>query len=186
MSREIFRTVVYVDASNIKANVGRIDYKRLMEYLKNRYGHESPANLLNVKVFTPVLVNARNTRDGFITLLKGVGYEVHITDAFINAINTRYKDNSDMKIAVEVVDDLKDELARRFVFITGDRDFLFVIERAIHAGRRVEIFGPATATCSEYRLMKGFTEIEAINGIKLAEEKIFTSYKNMRDVMNSS
>ena len=186
MGKKIFRTVVYIDASNIKANVGRIDYKRLMEYLRNRYGSESPGSLLNVKVFTPILVNARNTRDGFITLLKGVGYDVHITDAFINAINTRYKDNSDMKIAVEVVDDLKDELARRFVFMTGDRDFLFVIERVIHAGRSVEIFGPANATCSEYRLMKGFIEIEAIKGIKLAEEKIFSSYKNLGEIMNSS
>ena len=183
MSRQIYRTVVYIDASNIKANVGRIDYKRLMEYLVNRYGNESPGGLLKVKVFTPILVNARNTRDGFITLLKGIGYDVHITDAFINAINTRYKDNSDMKIAVEVVDDLKDELARRFVFMTGDRDFLFVIERVIHAGREVEIFGPASATCSEYRLMQGFTEIDAIKGIKLAEEKVFTSYKDAGKVL---
>jgi uncharacterized LabA/DUF88 family protein len=170
---------VYIDASNIKANVGRIDYKRLMQYLVNRYGSDSPGGLLKVKVFTPILVNARNTRDGFISLLKGIGYDVHVTDAFINAINTRYKDNSDMKIAVEVVDDLKDEMARRFVFMTGDRDFLFVIERIIHAGRSVEIFGPANATCSEYRLMQGFIEIEAIKGIKLDEEKVFTTYKDI-------
>jgi uncharacterized LabA/DUF88 family protein len=128
-------------------------------------------------------VNARITRDGFITLLKGVGYDVHIADAFINMLNTRYKDNSDMKIAGEVVDDLKDELARRFVFMTGDRDFLFVIERVIHAGRSVEIFGPTSATCSEYRLMKGFTEVESIKGSKVAEEKIRSSYKNADEIM---
>ncbi len=47
----------------------------------------------------------------------------------------------------------------------------FVIERVIHAEKNVEIFGPTIAACSEYRLMKGFTEIDAIIGIKTDEEK---------------
>ena len=167
MTRHLCRTIVYIDVANIIANVGKIDFRRLMKYLRNRYEWQSPGELLSLKIFTPVFVNSPNSRDGFVRFLQGVGFEVIITDAFKTF--TRYKDNSDIKLAVEIIEDLRDRNVRNFVLMTGDRDFLFIIEKIIHERRNIEIFGPASATCSEYRTMEGFKTIESISGIHLNE-----------------
>ncbi len=179
MAEITHETIVYVDGSNIMRNVGRIDYSRLMKYLQNRYYREYSGKVVKVKVFTPVLVNSINTRKNFHEYLRSMGYEVHITDAFLNAISTRYKDNSDLQMGIEMMEDIRRETVKELVLMTGDRDFLFVIEKAIHAGKEVSVIGPARATCSEYRLMQGFREIESIKDIMLSDNLDYESFKQL-------
>jgi len=68
-----------------------------------------------------------------------------------------------------MVDDLRDTSVKNFLLMSGDKDFLFMIERIIHEGRSVDVIGPRFATCYEYKTMDGFIELESVPGIQLDE-----------------
>ena len=157
------QTIAYVDYVNLVKSSGDINYSVLWNYLKNKY--ENWNNWLSIKIFVPLSVNTKRADVNQITYLERIGFEV-ITSTPAMIIDGRaYKDNTDLVMTIAAMSDLQKKDVTKLVILSGDKDFLPLIEKIIHSGRDVDVIGPQKNTCYEYKKMRGFVCIEAIDGV---------------------
>ena len=164
------QTIAYVDYVNLVKSSGDINYGVLWNYLKNKY--ENWNNWLSIKIFVPLSVNTKREDVNQITYLERIGFEV-ITSTPAMIIDGRaYKDNTDLVMTIAAMSDLQKKDVTKLVILSGDKDFLPLIEKIIHSGRDVDVIGPQKNTCYEYKKMRGFVSIEMINGSLAAQRPL--------------
>jgi uncharacterized LabA/DUF88 family protein len=163
MTRPISKTYVYIDIMNVTKNSGRVNYITLMKYLKTRY--ETETNKVEAKVFFPFFSDTRETKNDFTNFIASRGFIVIRAEANRRTDKFSYKDNTDIVMVAEIMDDLRDKNVTKFVLISGDKDFIFILQRIIHEGRELDVIGPRFATCYEYVSMKDFVYVESIPDI---------------------
>jgi uncharacterized LabA/DUF88 family protein len=162
MTTRQFQTIAYIDCVNLKKNSGEVNYRVLWNYLRDRF--ETRNNGLSVKIFIPLAVNEKREDVNFITYLERIGYEVITSTSTMTLDGRTYKDDTDFVMTITAMDDLQNKNVTNFVILSGDKDFLPLMERIIHNGRDVDVIGPQKNTCYEYKKMRGFVSIEMING----------------------
>lgn len=136
------RVIVFIDGANLfyaaaKLNT-EIDYVKLLQYLV--------ANDCLVHVFFYTGYDPTNEKQHrFIQWLSRHGYRV-ITKAVTQAANSAKKANLDVEIAVDMM-----QLAKHCdtaVLVSGDGDFVYVVNAIAAQGVRVEVVGLRSMTNS--------------------------------------
>lgn len=136
------RVIVFIDGSNLfyaaaKLNT-EIDYVKLLRYLV--------ANDCLVHVFFYTGYDPKNEKQHrFLQWMSHHGYRV-ITKAITQAANSAKKANLDVEIAVDMM-----QLAEHCdtaVLVSGDGDFVYVVNAIAAQGVRVEVVGLRSMTNS--------------------------------------
>jgi len=142
-----WRVGVYVDIQNLyltyKYQFGaqRIDYQVLKAFLERLY----PEGVITFHAFT-AYEEGRREQMSFILALAQIGYRVVSKPLKILPDGTK-KGNLDMEIALEILNQAPhlDEI----VLVTGDGDFVPLVNQLSIMGKRVTVLGPEGATAPD-------------------------------------
>lgn len=168
------RTAVFIDASNIiygcSTDCWRMDFKKLFTYLKERY----EAN----KIFYFAGVDKSNKAQlRFYEKLDEFGYRLRLVPVKRFKDGTR-KGDVDSKMTFELIrdKDLYDEL----VVMTGDGDYIYVLEYLLKLGKKVRLMGFYFNTARDLKKLFGeyFTDISRLREL-LAIKKRQTLLKDL-------
>lgn len=141
---KIIKTYAFVDASNIiygaRAEGWLIDQKKLLQYLKSKFGVS--------KVFFYYGQDSKNIKQQkFLKRLEQFGYVLRIKE--IKRYGTKSKANCDVDLTMDVL--LKIKEYQRAIMLTGDGDFLPLIQYMIKQGKEVVIIASPKSTAREIR-----------------------------------
>ena len=145
--RSLWRVGVYVDIQNLyltyKYQFGaqRIDYQVLKNFIERRFDHAA----ITFHAFT-AYEEGRREQMSFILALAQMGYRVVSKPLKILPDGTK-KGNLDMEIALEILNQAPylDEI----VLVTGDGDFVPLVNQLAMDGKKVTVFGPEGATAPD-------------------------------------
>lgn len=172
------KTFAFIDAANlfyggVKSLGWRIDYQKLLVYLQGKYSAE--------KIFYFAGVDGNESRLRFYKKLENFGYQLCLkpvkeyieTDGWI-----RRKANCDVELTFYLMKQIHNY--QRVILLSGDADFLMVLEHLHSIGKEVIILARRERTAKELRMFaKGsfcdFTRLE--NQLRFRE-------KNREDVRN--
>ena len=140
--------VVLVDMQNIyygaKNTLRRkVDFKNLLEVgVRGRSLYRAIVYLVNLE---------RVNQDGFIHVLKSIGYEVRIKEPkrFYNWDRVEYKADWDMGIAIDAIAIAESGKVDVVVLMSGDGDFVHLINYLKVKGVKVEVVSFKSITAKE-------------------------------------
>lgn len=147
------RTAIFIDGSNLWATAQalgfRIDFRKFMDKLSKR------CYLAAINYYTAVQEDANGHQNirGFIDILSHQGYRVIEKKAktyHSETLGPITKGNMDVDMACDMLD--IGPYVDRVVMVTGDCDFLPVVERLHRIGRRITVISTIKtrpAMCSE-------------------------------------
>lgn len=142
--RKITKTYVFVDASNIiygaRAEGWFIDQKKLLKYLKVKFGVS--------KAFFYYGKDSKNVKQQkFLKRLEEFGYILRVKE--IKRYGAKAKANCDVDLTMDVL--LKIKEYQRAIMLTGDGDFLPLIQYIVKQKKEVVVIASPKSTAREIR-----------------------------------
>lgn len=142
--RKITKTYAFIDASNIiygaRAERWFIDQQKLFKYLKNKFSVS--------KAFFYYGKDSRNVKQQkFLKRLEEFGYVLRVKE--IKRYGTKSKANCDVDLTMDVL--LKIKEYQRAIMLTGDGDFLPLIQYIVKRKKEVVIIASPKSTAREIR-----------------------------------
>lgn len=139
---------IFVDMQNIyygaKHSINKkVDFKKLLELaLRERTLYRAIAYLVNLD---------RVNQDGFIHVLRNIGYEVKLKEPkkFYNWDRVEYKADWDMGIAIDAIAMAENGKVDVVVLMSGDGDFVDLINFLKAKGIKVEVISFKSITAKE-------------------------------------
>lgn len=139
---------IFVDMQNIyygaKHSINKkVDFKNLLELaLRERTLYRAIAYLVNLD---------RVNQDGFIHVLRNIGYEVKLKEPkkFYNWDRVEYKADWDMGIAIDAIAMAENGKVDVVVLMSGDGDFVDLINFLKAKGIKVEVISFKSITAKE-------------------------------------
>ena len=140
------RVGLFIDASNINislrqtfGNDARLNYERLLATAHEEGDVRTAATYYSLN----------GTGDQrFLVRLKHLGYEVRYRTVRASP-NGNSKANADMEMAFSIAEAVYGRRLRKVLLVTGDFDFLPVVQRLVDRGVDVEVLGPEGCTAWE-------------------------------------
>lgn len=142
--RKITKTYAFVDASNIiygaRTEGWLIDQQKLFKYLKNKFSVS--------KAFFYYGKDSKNVRQQkFLKRLEEFGYILRVKE--IKRYGTKSKANCDVDLTMDVL--LKIKEYQRAIMLTGDGDFLPLIQYIVKQKKEVVVIASPKSTAREIR-----------------------------------
>ncbi len=142
------RVAVFVDMQNIyygskNALKNKVDFRKLLEVgVRGRKLVRAIAYLVDLD---------RVNQDSFIYVLKSIGYEIKLKEPkkFYNWDRVEYKADWDMGIAIDAIAITENGKADVVVIMSGDGDFVDLINYLKAKGIRVEVISFKSITAKE-------------------------------------
>lgn len=140
------RVLLAVDSENVyrcARNVSRyIDYEALISLVAS-YG--TPVGAW-IYVARPTYIDRWS---GFLVKLKFLGFDrIVVRNSHERNIGI-YKSDIDMIMAMDIAEAARDDIFDRLVLVTGDSDFVAVVERVQSRNKAVTVIGPDEGTAWE-------------------------------------
>lgn len=168
MKKKRTRTYAFVDASNIiygtRDEGWKVDFKKLFKYLKERY------KCKKIYYFAGFEENNKK-QQAFYKKLKRFGYELVLKPVKLynqpGGGKVR-KANCDVDLTFYAMRDK--ELFDRGVFLTGDGDFVVLLEYFVKIKKEIIVIGNTRRTAREIKRLKGL-KFNDFGGLKGTLEK---------------
>lgn len=157
-------TIVYIDAANVLMSFKNlsiiVDYDRFMNFLSDKY---RPKKII---YFT-----GRFRADAeMYKLLETKGVEIVFKEIYNE--NSKLKANCGVEISHRITRDLDFNLVDKVVLVSGDGDFVHVLDYAFNSNRRVKSVAPHPSNCSLAIKRRSFLSVTYLSDvIDLINEK---------------
>lgn len=151
----MLRAGVFVDASNIYRKGIQVNFPAILEELNRRY------EIVRANAYVTVNPESRESVEKFMLVLRSSGFKV-IEKDWKTLPDGRVKANMDMEIAVDML--LQSRNMDVVVLMSGDGDFVRVVNAIQDTGRRVEVISWGYATSRDLvRAADSFTRLETLS-----------------------
>lgn len=158
------KTYAFIDASNIiygtRDEGWKVDFKKLFKYLSERYNCK--------KLYYFAGLDSKNIKqNNFYKLLSKIGYELILKPVkiYIQPDGSKVrKANCDVDLTFYAMRDK--ELFDKCIFMTGDGDFLVLLNYFIKQRKQVVVIANSKRTAKEIRIIKEiqFNDLSVLKG----------------------
>jgi uncharacterized LabA/DUF88 family protein len=152
------KTVVYIDGANIilsARNINfEIDFSKLIKYLKDKYKPSS------IYYFTGNF----KSQSSLFNNLEQAGVKMIYKQIYNE--NSKTKANCDVEISHKITYDIDHQDVRDMVLLSGDGDFIHIMDFAKREGLRVKVIAADPSSCSKVIKKRDFVKVPYLSDIK--------------------